>query len=186
MPSRDLLIRPEATMLVVVDLQEKLAPAIAGIGAVLANTKTLLHLAKTLSLPTVVTTQYREGLGDTVPEIAELAAVAALDKVCFGCAGDEMFRRKLTETLPTGGTVLLAGVEAHICVMQTALGVLDEGYRVHVVSDATGSRTAANAKLGIDRMRDAGAVISCTEMASYELLGDSRRPEFKQMLPYLK
>ena len=82
--------------------------------------------------------------------------------------------------------MLLAGVEAHVCVMQTALGVIEEGYRVHVASDATGSRTSANAKLGIDRMREAGAVISSTEMASLELLDDSRRPEFKQMLPYFK
>ena len=186
MPQQNLLIRPETTLLAVVDLQEKLAPAIEGVDAVVANTKTLLRLAKILSLPTVVTTQYRKGLGATLPEIAELAAVEALDKVCFGCTGNEAFRRTLSETLPKGGAVLLAGVEAHICVTQTALGLIEEGYCVHVVSDAIGSRTAASAQLGIGRMRGAGAVISSTEMASYELLGDSRRPEFKQMLPYFK
>ena len=186
MSGQDTLIRPETTALVVVDLQEKLAPLIEGIDTVLANTKTLLRLARILSLPTLVTTQYRKGLGDTLPEIAELSAVEPLDKVCFGCAADEVFRSKLAGTLPSGGTVLLAGVEAHVCVMQTALGVIEEGYHVHVASDATGSRTSANARLGIDRMREAGAVISSTEMASFELLGDSRRPEFKQMLPYFK
>jgi len=77
-------------------------------------------------------------------------------------------------------------VESHICVMQTALGALDQGYDVHVVSDAISSRSPANHALGIERMRDAGAVISSTEMAIYELLGNSSRPEFKQMLPYLK
>ena len=134
MSGQDTLIRPETTALVVVDLQEKLAPLIKGIDAVLANTKTLLRLARIPSLPTLVTTQYRKGLGDTLPEIAELAAGEPLDKVCFGCAADEAFRSKLAETLPSGGTVLLAGVETHVCVMQTALGVIEEGYRVHVAS----------------------------------------------------
>jgi len=70
--------------------------------------------------------------------------------------------------------------------MQSALGALDQGYDVHIVSDAIGSRSPANRDLGIERMRDAGAIITSTEMAIYELLGNSRRPEFKQMLPYLK
>jgi nicotinamidase-related amidase len=181
-----MLIRPESTALVVIDLQEKLAPAIDGIGAVLENTKMLLRLASILKLKTFLTTQYQKGLGATLPEIASLAEAAPRDKVCFGCLGDPGIRGDLGRSLVPGQTLLLAGIESHICVMQTALGAIGAGYRVHVAADATGSRTAANKSIGIERMREAGAVISSTEMAIYELLGDSRRPEFKQMLAYLK
>jgi nicotinamidase-related amidase len=180
------LIEPSSTALVVVDLQEKLLPAIEGAGKIIANVKNLLRLAQALGLKTLLTTQYRKGLGDTLPEIAELLSATPLDKICFGCMNDGPFRDELAKALPPGGSILLAGVETHICVMQTALGALEAGYRVHVISDATGSRTSNNGELGIQRMRDAGAVISSTEMAIYELLRDSRRPEFKQMLPYLK
>ncbi|MBI3666006.1 MAG: isochorismatase family protein [Acidobacteria bacterium] len=83
-------------------------------------------------------------------------------------------------------TLLVAGIEAHICVAQTVLGALAAGYQVHVAGDATSSRTAANMEVGLERLRAAGAVISSTEMAIYELLGSSDRPEFKQMLPYLR
>ncbi len=186
MPDPGSLLRPESTALVVIDLQEKLVPAIAGAQRVLANTEKLLCLAKIMNLKTILTTQYRKGLGETMPAIAELAAVDPIDKVSFGCLGDEGFCSALRQEIAPGGTVLLAGIESHVCVMQTALGALQEGYQVHVAADATGSRSEANAALGIERMRSAGAVISSTEMAVYELLGNSRRPEFKQMLPYLK
>lgn len=180
------LIHPDNTVLVVVDLQEKLTPAISGIDDVLANTKKLLHLAKILPLKTLVTTQYRKGLGDTVSEIADLIEEEPIDKVCFGCLGDDVFDEQLAAALPNGGTVLVCGVEAHICVNQTVLGALAKGYSVHVAADAVGSRAPENRQIGLQRMRDAGAVISSAEMAIYELLGDSRRPEFKQMLRYLK
>jgi nicotinamidase-related amidase len=180
------LIQPSSTALVVIDLQEKLLPAIHGREEIVENTQKLLHLARALGLKTLVTTQYRKGLGEIVPEIQDLLGSAAQDKVSFGCLGDDPFRKTLGETLPPGGALLLAGVESHICVMQSALGALDQGYDVHIVSDAIGSRSPANRDLGIERMRDAGAIITSTEMAIYELLSNSRRPEFKQMLPYLK
>jgi nicotinamidase-related amidase len=187
MPNARDLIHRRSTALVVIDLQEKLMPAIEGNDAILANTKKLLHLAQALELKTLVTTQYRKGLGEIVPEIQEmLSHLSALDKVSFGCLGDDPFRVALEQTLPPGSTLLVAGVESHICVMQSALGALNHGYNVHVVSDAIGSRSAANRALGLERMRDAGAIISSTEMAIYELLGNSSRPEFKQMLPHLK
>ncbi|MDA1315702.1 MAG: hydrolase [Acidobacteria bacterium] len=180
------LIHANSTVLVVVDLQAKLTPAISGIDSILGNTKKLLHLAKILPLKTLLTTQYRKGLGDTVSEITDLLDIEPIDKVCFGCLGDDVFNQQLAAALPNGGAVLLCGIEAHICVNQTALGALAKGYGVHVAADAVGSRSPENARIGLQRMRDAGAVISSTEMAIYELLGDSRRPEFKEMLPYLK
>jgi nicotinamidase-related amidase len=180
------LLHPNSTALVVIDLQEKLVPAIDGAESVLANTHKLLELAKILSLPTFLTTQYAKGLGPTVPEIAAATAAEPLDKVCFSCFGHQPFIESVKEQMPVGNSLLLVGVETHICVLQTALGGLAAGYDVHVAADAIGSRSAANHDLGIKRMRSAGVVISSIEMAIYELLGDARRAEFKQMLPFLK
>jgi nicotinamidase-related amidase len=174
------LLDPKTTTLVVIDLQEKLLPAIWERERVLANVTKLLHLARILGLQVVPTTQYSRGLGPTTPEIAALLDRDPIDKTSFGCFGDPQITSKLT------GTLLVVGIEAHICVCQTVLGALDAGLPVHVAADATSSRTAANLQIGIDRMRSAGAVISSTEMAIYELLRRSDREEFKQMLPHLK
>lgn len=180
------LLSPETTTLVVIDLQEKLLPAIWEKERLLANVTKLLHLARILKLKTLATTQYSRGLGPTAPEVACLLPEAPIDKVSFGCLGDERIVEKLQSEAPQSHTLLVAGIETHICVTQTVLGALDAGYRVHVASDATSSRSAANVAVGLERMRSAGAVISSTEMAVYELLGRSDRAEFKQMLPYLK
>jgi nicotinamidase-related amidase len=182
----DSLLNAKTTALVVIDLQEKLVPAIHGAEAVLSNTHKLLELAKILNLPTFVTTQYAKGLGPTVPEIAAAAPEETYDKVCFSCFGDESFLGAVRERMPEGAALLLAGVETHICVLQTALGGLSAGYDVHVAADAVGSRATLSHSLGLERMRAAGVVISSAEMAIYELLGDARRTEFKQMLPFLK
>lgn len=184
--SVDSLLRAENTALVVIDLQEKLVPAIEGADVVLANTHKLLELAKILKLPTFVTTQYAKGLGPTVPEIAAATPEKTYDKVCFSCFGDEAFLEAVREHMPRGASLLLAGVETHICVLQTALGGLSAGYNVHVAADAVGSRASSSHLLGLERMRAAGVVISSAEMAIYELLGNARRTEFKQMLPFLK
>jgi nicotinamidase-related amidase len=175
-----MLLHPETTTLVVIDLQEKLLPAIWDRERVVTNVTKLLQLARILKLKTVPTTQYCRGLGPTVPEIASLLDREPIDKTSFGCFGDP----KITPELR--GTLLVAGIETHICVCQTVLGALEAGLEVHVAADATSSRTAANAQVGIERMRAAGAVISSTEMAIYELLGRSDREEFKRMLPFLK
>lgn len=182
----DSLLNAETTALVVIDLQEKLVPSIDGADAVLSNTHKLLELAKILNLPTYVTTQYAKGLGPTVPEISAATSAKPYDKVCFSCFGDEPFLEAVAKQMPEGASLLLAGVETHICVLQTALGGISAGYDVHVAADAVGSRTSSSHSLGLERMRAAGVVISSAEMAIYELLGNARRAEFKQMLPFLK
>src|SRR5690606_29414005 len=138
----DSLLNAETTALIVIDLQEKLVPAIEGADAVLANTHKLLELAKVLSLPTFVTAQYAKGLGPTVPQISAATSAKTYDKVCFSCFGDEPFLSAVREQMPAGASLLLAGVESHICVLQTALGGLSAGFDVHVAADAVGSRTA--------------------------------------------
>jgi nicotinamidase-related amidase len=180
------LLRPERAALVVIDLQEKLLPAIASKERVLRNSVLLLRLAEVLGLPTVLTTQYQRGLGPTVPEVVEAAAgTVPLDKVSFGCFGSPEFLARL-EALGGRDQLLVAGIESHICVAQTVLGALEKGYTVHVASDAVGSRAEENRAIGLGRMEKAGALLSSTEMAIYELLGRSDAAAFKKMLPLLK
>ena len=176
-----------ACALVVVDIQEKLLPPIFNKDSLVKNSQLLIRLAKILDVPVMVTTQYSKGLGATVPEIASLLPeVAVIDKMEFGCFGSDPFRAKLKSLPGNRTTVLLCGMESHICVMQTALGALNDGYLVHVASDAVGSRAEWNWKIGLERMKAAGAVVSSTEMMMYELLRCSGTAEFKQLLPYLK
>jgi len=180
-------LETERCALIVVDIQEKLLPPIFNKESLVKNSQLLIRLAKILSMPVMVTTQYSKGLGPTVAEIAELLTeVPATDKLEFSCFGSDQFRSRLKALPGNRNTVLLCGMEAHICVMQTALGALNEGYLVHVASDAVGSRAEWNWKVGLERMRAAGAVISSTEMMMYELLRRSGTPQFKELLPYLR
>jgi nicotinamidase-related amidase len=126
-------------------------------------------------------------LGNTVPAIAEmLPNTQAIDKMMFSCFGSDAFCSMLKRLPGQRTTVLLCGMEAHICVMQTALGALREGYLVHVAADAVSSRTQLNWQIGLDRMRAAGTILSSTEMMLYELMRSSGGPAFKELLPYLK
>jgi nicotinamidase-related amidase len=180
-------LQVEQCALVVVDIQQKLLPPIFNKEALVKNSQLLIRLAKILGVPVMVTTQYSKGLGGTVPEIASLLThVTAIDKLEFSCFGSDQFRSHLKALPGSRNTVLLCGMEAHICVMQTALGALNEGYLVHVASDAVGARAESNWKIGLGRMKSAGAVISSTEMMMYELLRCSGTPAFKELLPYLK
>ena len=173
--------------LIVVDIQEKLLPPIFEKERLLKNSQLLIRLAGILKIPALVTTQYAKGLGNTVPEIASLLPEnQPTDKLMFSCFGSDVFCSLLKRLPGNRTTLLLCGMESHICVTQTALGALREGYLVHVASDAVSSRTEWNWKIGLDRMRAAGAVISSTEMMMYELLRSSGVPAFKELLPYLK
>ena len=180
-------LEAERCALVVVDIQEKLLPPIFEKEQLVRNAKLLIRAAEVLKIPALVTTQYARGLGNTVAEIASLLPEAnAIDKDKFSCFGSDMFCATLKRLPGNRNTLLLCGMESHICVMQTALAALREGYIVHVASDAVSSRTEWNWKIGLERMRAAGAVISSTEMMIYELLRSSASPAFKQMLPHLR
>lgn len=177
----------QSSALVIIDPQTKLMPAIFEADRVIKKCVLMLRLGQILSIPTVLTTQYSQGLGPLVSEVAcAVAGFTALDKTSFGCFGDEKFLAHLKEVAPDRDTLLVAGVESHVCVTQTVLGALNAGYQVHVARDATSSRTPENWEIGLHRMDRAGAVISSTEMMIYELLGKSGTPEFKAILPLLK
>lgn len=173
--------------LVVVDIQQKLLPPIFNKEQLVRNASLLIRLANILEIPILVSTQYAKGLGETVPEIAQLIPnYRAIDKLEFGCFSKDTFCSAVKSLPGSRNTMLLCGMETHICVMQTALGALEQGYLVHVASDAVGSRAEWNWKIGLERMRDAGCVISSTEMTMYELLRKSGTPAFKELLQHLK
>jgi len=180
------ILRHEDCALAVIDIQEKLLPPIYEKERLVRNAQLLVRLANILSLPVIVSTQYEKGLGQTVAEIRSLLPDAKpVDKLEFGCFGNGEYCSQVGK-LANRNTLLLCGMESHICVMQTALGALNQGLNVHVAADAVSSRTELNWKLGLNRMQAAGAVISSTEMMIYELLGKSGTPAFKEMLKYLK
>ncbi|HET6936806.1 MAG TPA: hydrolase [Candidatus Angelobacter sp.] len=179
-------LRAEDCVLAVIDIQEKLLPPIWEKERMVRNSEMLIRLANIVNMPVTVTTQYARGLGPVVPEIASLLPNSqVIDKLEFGCFGNGDFCSALGR-IAGRNTLLLCGMETHICVMQTALGALNQGLQVHVAADAVSSRTELNWKLGLERMRAAGAVLSSTEMMLYELMAKSGTPVFKAMLKYIK
>jgi nicotinamidase-related amidase len=171
-------LEAERCALIVVDIQEKLLPPIFQKDQLLKNSQLLIpgRRSEDSARSHSATGQPHSLLPDTQP----------IDKLMFSCFGSDAFCSVLKRMPGNRNTVLLCGMESHICVMQTALGALREGYIVHVASDAVSSRTEWNWKIGLERMRAAGAVISSTEMILYELLRSSGSPAFKELLPYLK
>jgi nicotinamidase-related amidase len=181
------LLDADQCALVVVDIQEKLLPPIFQKDQLIRNAQLLIRAARVLKIPMLVSTQYTKGLGGTVTEIASLLPeTEPIDKQLFSCFGSDVFCTLLKRLPGNRNTLLLCGMETHICVMQTALAALGEGYLVHVASDAVSSRAERNWKVGLDRMRAAGAVISSTEMMIYELVRSSGSPAFRELLPHLK
>ncbi|MFZ0734824.1 MAG: hydrolase [Candidatus Sulfotelmatobacter sp.] len=180
-------LAPEQCALIVIDIQEKLLPPIFQKEQLVRNAQLLIRAAGILKIPAMVSTQYAKGLGQTVPEIASLlAGTEPVDKTLFSCFGSDAFCSALKRMPGQRTTLLLCGMESHICVAQTALAALREGYLVHVASDAVSSRTEWNWKIGLERMRAGGAVISSTEMMIYEMMRASSSAAFKELLPYLK
>jgi len=171
--------------LIVVDIQERLLPAMFEPERVVDNAVRLIKAARILGVPIFATEQYRKGLGATVPEVvAALAGVARMEKIAFSACGDTGMNAALNAKRLTD--IILCGIEAHVCVSQTCLDLLDQNHRVFVVVDAVSSRTPENCRIGIERMRDAGAVIVSTEMVLFELLGKAGTEEFKQVLALVK
>jgi nicotinamidase-related amidase len=162
--------------LVVIDVQEAFRKAVADFDRVAAETARLVQGARVLELPIVVSEQYPQGLGETVPEVAEhLEGIARVAKLCFSAAAAEGF------DLRGRDQALVCGIETHVCVSQTAHDLLDRGIEVHVASDAVSSRTLENKELGLHKMEGSGAVLTSVETALFELVGAAGTDEFKQV-----
>lgn len=184
---KPVFLRPEQCCLYVVDPQERLMAHIHGADRVVKNIGLMIRLARVLEMPIVANTQYRKGIGPIVPELAELLQdVPCPDKVEFNGLANPDVGQVLAGLEAEVDTLLLCGVETHICIYQTTIGALQAGYQVRVVADGISSRTPANDHLGQQRLRELGAVLAPAEMIIYELLRKAGTPEFKAMLPYLK
>lgn len=166
------------SQLVIVDVQTRLAGVMQpeAMQATIKNCSILLTAAAMLEVPTVFTEQYPQGLGNTVPELlAQLTQIKAVEKTVFSCASEPKFMRQLTVDRPQ---IILAGMEAHICVLQTALALVNTK-QVFVVEDAIISRNVANKANAIARLRDAGCIISNMESVVFEWLGKAEGDTFK-------
>jgi len=166
--------------LVVIDIQQRLMAAMpeACRHSVLTEVAVLTQAAMSLAIPTLVTEQYPKGLGATEACIAEhIAKSKPIEKTCFSCAGVDEFISVLRASKRRN--VILTGVEAHICVLQTALDLHQQGYQVFVVEDAISSRNLQHKNNAIHRLRQAGVIITNVESVLFEWLGDAVHPEFK-------
>lgn len=180
-----MLIQPDQSLLLVVDIQEKLAPAIHDGAAAIANNQRLLASAGRLGIPVFVSEQYVRGLGGTVAELLPLPDGAQrIEKMHFSCTREPGFLEQLAQT--GRRQVVATGMETHVCVLQTVLGLLEAGYTVFLVEDAASSRTPANRAAAIERMRAAGAHIVTTEMVVFEWLQKAGTDDFRALLPLIK
>jgi nicotinamidase-related amidase len=177
-------IRRAGVGLVVIDLQERLLPAVFESERLVQTVTCLVKGASILGLPVLVTEQYRKGLGSTIDQFAQLIPDVPFHKMTFSACGAEDFLNALRQKNLT--QAILCGIEAHVCVTQTCLDLLAEGFRIFVAADAVSSRTAQNKQVGLERMRDAGAVIVSTEMILFELLEKAGTEESKQILALVK
>lgn len=182
------LARADASVLVVVDIQERLFATMAEADRARVERRVgqLLGAAETLGVPVIATEQYPKGLGPTVPAVAAAlpAAATRLDKTAFSCCGADPFLEALAIT--GRGQVVLAGIESHVCVLQTALDLEARDLDVHVAIDATCAREPANAANAAERLRQAGVVVTNAESVLFEWLRDAAHEHFKAVSRLLK
>ncbi|MFZ0692965.1 MAG: hydrolase [Alphaproteobacteria bacterium] len=180
-----MLLKRERSCLLVIDVQERLMTAMNEGARLIANTALLVKAARRLGVPVLVSEQYPKGLGPTLPELSALApGESVVTKMEFSCTEAPGYRDRLKAT--GRDQAVLAGIEAHVCVLQTALGLRTLGYPVFVVADAVASRRPASVALALDRMREAGCSIVTAEMVVFEWLGRAGTPEFKELSALVK
>jgi nicotinamidase-related amidase len=172
------LMTPEDTVLLLVDVQEKLMPLVSGARRIVWNLRRLLDGAEAVGLKTLATEQYPQGLGKTLPELASRFKDIP-SKATFSCGGCEPFAARLEEL--GASKVVVSGIEAHVCVQQTVLDLLASGYRVYVPVDAVGSRYPLDYETSLKRMESAGATLTTTEAALFEWCQVSGTPTFKKI-----
>jgi nicotinamidase-related amidase len=179
---------PKHTVLVVIDLQEKLFPAMPEepLKRTLTNARTLIEGCKVFNVPILATEQYPKGLGPTAPEIHQaLGDILPIQKMAFSCTREPDFHRAL-KALGDKKDIILCGIETHVCVLQTALDLLQDGVHVFVAADAVCSRARLNWQTGLDLMRHAGVVIGTTEIFLFQMLQESGTERFKQISRLVK
>jgi nicotinamidase-related amidase len=182
---RERMLTVQNTCLVVIDIQEKLLQVMHEPKRVVKNTSVLIQTATALNIPILWCQQVPKALGPTVDELATLLeGVTPINKSSFSSCGEEQFLERIDMLKPQ--TAILCGIEAHVCVFQTAMDLMQHGLYVQVVADATSSRTQENKTIGLDRMAKEGAVITSTEMLLFELLRDANHEKFRELAKLIK
>ncbi len=180
-----MLIDAQKSALLVIDVQERLNPAMHDSEGVIANIARLVKAATTLDVPVLASEQYPKGLGHTVAPLATLMADETVaEKMSFSCMADEGYRQRFDAL--NRPHAIICGIEAHVCVLQTAIELLERGKSVFVVADGTSSRTQANHTAALKRIGRAGAEIVTTEMVLFEWLRRAGTPEFKTISQLVK
>jgi nicotinamidase-related amidase len=180
------LLRPENCCLHLIDLQESLMAQIHEKERVVATARLMLQFARVMHLPIMANTQYKKGLGPYVPGLESLVEdIPRPDKVEFSALANAETRTLYASLPESVTTVLLTGVETHICIYQTAVGILAQGRTPWIVADGVSARSPENHLLALQRLRDLGAIIGPAEMIIYELLGRAGTPTFKEVLPLI-
>ena len=178
-------IRLEDSIAMMVDYQEKLVPAIHNHEQIIKKPEQLLTGLKLVGCPVFFTQQYTKGLGMTVPElVATQEEFSYLEKMTYSCFDTEEIKTYLDKQ--NKKTVILAGLETHICVMQTARDLIASGYNVCIVADCVGSRTEFNYQVGMERMKQEGVYVTSVESVLFELLVKAGTPEFKAVSKLIK
>jgi len=179
------MISSDSTILIVIDFQDNLFQVMQDKENLLANAAKVIKGAKVFDMPIIVTEQSPEKLGPTMPELArELSGSETIGKENFSSWANNKFQEKLKSS--DRRQAIIMGIECHVCVYQTVLDLIDNGYSVHVVADAVSSRTSENKQIALQRMLQNGSTITSTEMCVYELLGKAGTEEFKATLQLVK
>ncbi|MFH1009410.1 MAG: hydrolase [Candidatus Latescibacterota bacterium] len=179
------MLKSEDSVLIIADVQGRLAHAMYEKERLFEHLSKLIQGVRVLGVPILWVEQNPDGLGPTIPEVADLLPdLTPIPKFSFSCCGCELFLQAFRAL--DRRQVLIAGIEAHVCVYQTAMELLEQGLEVQVVSDAVSSRTPENREIGLGRIRDAGGMVTSTEMALFEMLQTVEGPQFKEMLSIVK
>ncbi len=179
------MLNIDKTALVIIDVQEKLSRVMHEKEKLFENLQKLVKGVKLLNIPIIITEQNPNGLGPTVSEIAPLLTdIKPVTKFSFSCCSEEPFLRQLE--MLNRKQVLLAGIETHVCVYQTAVDLIEAGYEVHTIVDCVSSRTLENKNLALDKMKSEGANLTSVEIVLFELLKTVANPKFKELSKIVK
>ena len=179
------MLNIENTVLIVIDIQDRLARVMPEKEILIESFQKLLKGVQILGIPIILTEQNPKGLGLTIPEVANLLpGIQPIPKLSFSCCGEERFLQELKAL--NRRQVLLSGIELHVCVYQTAMDLISLGYEVQVVADCVSSRAAKNREIGLEKIRSAGASLTGTETVLFELLKVAEGAKFKEISQLLK
>ena len=184
-----MLLSRDKSQLLIIDVQEKLLPAMSDPERVVERCIRLVRAVRALDIPVTVSEQYPHGIGPTVSPLREALgnSGSVMDKVEFSCAKNDLLRERLHELRRRGrGQVVMGGIEAHVCVTQTAIDLEDQGFEAFVVADAVDSRAKSSRRLSLARLLKTGVDVVNSEMVLFEWLGKAGTPEFKELLGLVK